>query len=164
MSLKDKLQEDLKESLKKKEEGIVSVLRQVTSVIHNKEIEKKTKLRKEGKTDEEITRLGSLADEEIIQVLASEAKKRREAVLEFGKGKREDLVQKEQDELEILQKYLPEQLSEEEIKKIAKEVIERIGATELKDMGKVMAGLMSQTKGKADGTVVSKIVKELLVP
>ena len=74
------------------------------------------------------------------------------------------MVDKETKEKEILEKYLPEQLSEEEIKKLVKEAIEKIGAKEIKDMGKVMAELMPQVKGKADGSLVSKIVKELLTP
>ena len=93
----------------------------------------------------------------------SEAKKRKEAISEYEKGGREDLLEKEKAELEVLEKYLPEQLSEEEIKKIAKEIIEKVEAKSIKDMGKVMAEMMTRVKGKADGSVVNKIVKELLL-
>jgi uncharacterized protein YqeY len=89
-------------------------------------------------------------------------KKRRESILEFEKGKRDDLVQKEKAELEILQKYLPEQMSQEEIKKLAQEIITKTGASEMKDMGKVLSELMPKVKGKAEGGMVSQIVKELL--
>lgn len=80
----------------------------------------------------------------------------------FEKGKRDDLVKKGTAEIEILQKYLPEQLSEEEVKKLVQEAITKIGAREMKDFGKVMQELMPEVKGKADGALVSKIVKDLM--
>jgi len=165
MSFKEKIQRDLKLALKGKREIELSVLRMLMAAIFNKEIEKRTRIWKE-KPDllvedlEKESQLGT--DEEIIQVISSEIKKRKEAILEFEKGKREDLVKKEKTEMEFLQKYLPEQLSEEEIKKLVEEAIEKVGAKEMKDMGRVMAVLMPKVKGKADGSVVSKIVKELL--
>jgi len=95
-------------------------------------------------------------------VISSEIKKRKEAILEFEKGERKDLVKRETSEMKILQSYLPEQLPEAEIKKFAKEIIKKAGAKEIKDMGKVMSELMPKLKGKAEGSLVSKIVKELL--
>jgi len=166
MFLKEKFQEDLKNSLKEKNEIVVSVLRMFLAAVSNKETEKRTKIWKQ-KPDlkpEELEKESQLTSEELIEVVSSEIKKRKEAILEFGKGKREDLVKKEKAEMEILQKYLPEQLSEEEIKKLAKEAVEKVGAKEIKDMGKVMAELMPKVKGKADGALVSKIVKKLLIP
>ena len=157
-NLKQKIQEDLKIAIHKKEKTELLVLRMTLASLHNQEIEKRSKIRKEGSPEEN----GQLTDEEIIEVVSSEVKKRKEAVLEFKKGKREDLAGKEKREIEILQKYMPEQLSEEEIKKLVKEIIEKVGATEIKDMGKVMGQLMPKVKGKAGGSVVSKIVKELL--
>ena len=112
---------------------------------------------------EKLEEESQLIDEEIIQVLQSEIKKRKEAILEFEKGERQDLVNKEKAEMDILQKYMPEQLSEEEIKKIVKTAIEKVGAKEPRDMGKVMGELMPKVKGRADGGIVSRIVKELLV-
>jgi len=162
MALKQKIQEDLKNAIRKREETGSLVLRMILASLHNREIEKKSKLRKQGKTEEEITKEGELTDEEITEVISSEVKKRKEAISEFEKGKREDLVKKERTEVEILQKYMPEQISEEDIKKLAKEAIEKVGATEIKDMGKVMGQLMLKVKGKADGSMVNKIVKELL--
>jgi len=164
MVLKEKIQEDLTTVLREKKELELSVLRMLLSAVNNKETEKKTKIWKEKPelSPEEIKKDGQLTDEEIFEVIASEIKKRKESILEFEKGKREDLVKKEKAEAEILQKYLPEQLSEEEIKKLVKEAVAKVGAKEIKDMGKVMAELMPQVKGRVDGGLVSKIVKELL--
>ena len=105
-----------------------------------------------------------VADEEVVEVIATEVKKRREAAADYEKGNRKELADKEKKEIEILQQYLPEQMTEEELKKLAQQAIDKVGAKEPKDMGKVMAELMGQVKGKADGSLVSKVVKELLVP
>ena len=162
--LKEKLRQDLKEALKEKREVEVSTLRLVLAAIFNREKEKRYKISKKEPdlTEDELIKKSQLTDEEITELLFSEVKKRREAILEFEKGKREDLVQQSKKEIEILQKYLPKQLSEAEIKKEAMAVIEEIGAKELKDMGRVMANLMPKLKGKAEGSIVSKIVKDLL--
>lgn len=164
MPLKEKFEEDLKTALKGKKEIEVSTLRLLKAAIFNKEKEKRYKLSRaeEGLTEEELVKKSQLTDEEVGEVVSSEIKKRKETILECEKGKREDLAKKEKTEMEILQKYLPEQLSEKEIRKIAEEAIKKIGAKEPKDTGKVMAELMLKIKGKADGALVSKIVKELL--
>ncbi len=162
MALKQKIQEDLKNAIRKREETESLVLRMILASLHNREIEKKSKFRKQGKTEEEIIKEGQLTDEEIIEVISSEVKKRKEAISEFEKGRREDLVKKEKKEGEILQKYMPEQLPEEDIRKLVKKAIEKVGATEIKDMGKVMGRLIPEVKGRADGSMVNKIVKELL--
>lgn len=159
--LKEKIQQELKEAQLKREESLISVLRMLNAAIHNREIEKRTKLSK-SEPLEKLAELSELTDEEIIEVISSEAKKRREAILEFEKGARQDLVEKEKKELEVLQKYLPTQLSEEELRRLIKEAIEKTGASESKNIGKVMAELMPKIKGKADGGLVSKMVKELL--
>lgn len=166
MNLKTKIQQDLKTALKKKEELESLVLRLLLAAILNREKEKRYKLSKTKPelSGEELEKESQLIDEEVIEVISSEIKKRKEAILEFEKGQRQDLVEKEKKEMEILQKYLPEQLSGEEIKKLAKEAIEKIGASEIKDMGKIMAELMPKVKGRAEGSLVSKIVKELLTP
>lgn len=163
--LKHKIQEELNQAIKKSEEPTRSTLRVLLAAILNKEKEKRYKIAKEQKeaVEKELVEKSVLTDDEIIEVVASEVKKRKEAILEFGKGKRQDLVEKEKAEMEVLQKYLPEQISEEEIKKLVKEAIDKIGAKEIRDMGKVMAELMPKVKGRADGSLVSKIVKELLL-
>lgn len=162
--LKENIQSDLNEAVKKRNEIVCSTLRMLLSAILNKEKEKRYKFSKEEPelSEEELIKKSTLRDEEISEVVLSEIKKRKEAISEFKKGEREDLVKKERAELEILQKYLPEQLSEEEIKKLAKQAVEEVGAREMKDMGKVMAEIMPKVKGKADGNTVSRIAKELL--
>jgi len=154
MTLKGKIQEDLNSAIKSKREIETSTLRMLSAAILNKEKEKRYK---SGKS-EDIP----LIDEEIIEVVFNEVKKRKEAIELYEKGDRQELADKEKKEAEILQKYLPEQLTEEEVKKLVKEAIAKVGAKEQKDMGKVMAELMPQVKGKADGGLVSKVVKELL--
>jgi len=161
MDLKEKIQEDLKEYMKSGKSFETGVLRLINSALHNKEIEKKAKLLK-NKEIENINEASNLSGEETMEVLLHEAKKRRDSIFEFEKGGRQDLADKEKKELEILQKYLPEQLSEEEIKKLAKEAIEKSGALSQKEMGKVMAELAPKIKGKADGGLVSRVVKEML--
>jgi hypothetical protein len=162
--LKQKIQNDLTQAVKEGEELTRSTLRVLLASILSREKEKRYKISKENKDliEEELAKKSILTDEEVIEVISFEVKKRKEAILEFEKGKREDLANKEKAEVEILQKYLPEQLAEEEIRKIVKEAIEKTGAKEIKDMGRVMAEIMPQIKGKADGSLVSKIVKELL--
>ena len=152
--LKEKIKEDLNSALKEKKELEVSVLRMVLSAVLNKEKEKRFK---SGKAEE-----APLTDEELIEVLSSEIKKRREAVELYTRGARPELADKEKKETEILQKYLPEQLPEEEVRKLVKEAVAKTGAKEMKDMGKVMAELMPKVKGKADSGLVSRIVKESL--
>ena len=160
MSLKEKIEEDLKRALKEKKERAISVLRLLKNAIFLKEKEKRYKIftQKKGIKEEELEKESQLLDEEIIEVISSEIKKRKEAILEFKKGKREDLVEKETEELEILKSYLPQQISEEEIQKLAKEIIEKVGP----NFGAVMREMMQKVRGRAEGSLVSKIVKELI--
>lgn len=153
MNLKEKIRQDLNSFLKEKKELEVSVLRLLIAAILNKEKDKRYQL-KEG---QDI----SLTDEEVIKVIISEAKKRKEAILNFEKGKRKDLAEKEKKELMVLQRYLPEQISEQEIKSLAQEVIRKLGVKDIKDMGKVMAELMPKIRNRADGSVISNIVRQL---
>ncbi len=163
--LKEKLKQDLREAMKEKKEGKISALRMVLASILNKEKEKRYRLSREKPelTEKLLDEESQLTDEEIIGVIFSGVKKRKEAIEEFKKGNRKDLAEKEQREIEVLKKYLPEQFSEEEIRKKAIEVVEAIGAKEPKDMGRVMSQLMPKLKGRAEGGVVSKIVKEILL-
>jgi len=149
--LKDKIREDLNSAIKQGDELNRSVLRLVVAAISNKEKEKKYKTGQE-----------QLEEGEVSEVVISEAKKRRESITEFEKAGRSDLAEKERKELKVLQKYLPEQLTEEEVRKFAQEAVESTKAQSQKDMGKVMAVLMPKLKGRADGSLAGKIVKELL--
>ena len=146
------LEEELKKSLKGKEEIKTGTLRMLLSALHNAEKDKKYKTQKEE----------GLAAEEIESIVASEAKKRRESIEAFLKGGRQDLVAKEKAELDILLPFLPPQLSEEEVEKLVREEIASTGATTQKDLGKVMGALAPKVKGRADGSLVSKKAKDLL--
>ena len=163
--LKIKIEKDFQKVLKERKEIEISTLRMLKAAIFNKEKEKRYKLsrQKPELTGEELEKESQLIDEELIEVLSSEIKKRKEALILFERGKRKDLAKKEKAEMKILQNYLPEQLSEEGIKKLANESIKKVGAKDIKDMGKVMAELMPKIKGRADGSLVSKIVKEVLI-
>jgi hypothetical protein len=103
-----------------------------------------------------------LSEEEELQVLQRERKRRVEAAEGFRSGGREDRAAAEEQELRVLQEYMPEQLSEEEIEEIIDDVISEVGATSIRDMGRVMAGVMHQTSGRADGSTVNQLVKEKL--
>jgi hypothetical protein len=164
MNLKEKIREDLNEAVKKREALGSSVLRLLLAAILNKEKEKRYKVYSADPKlkEEELAKKSQLTEEEVTEVIFSEVKKRKESILEFKKGKREDLVQKETKEMELLKKYLPEQLSEEEIKKMAEEIVKKLGAQSLKDIGKVMSELMPKLKGRADGSLAGKVVKDLL--
>jgi len=158
--LKEKLQQDLKDALKSGESEKRVLLGMVLSAVKNREFEKRSKL---SKTETDITKLeeGSrLNDEEITEVLSSEIKKRKEAVESFTRGGRQDLAEKEEKELAVLMDYMPEQISEDVVREIVKKTLSDLGLKDIKDMGKAIGAVMAQVKGKADGTAVSRIVKE----
>jgi len=148
VTLKERLVRDMKEALKDRTEGKkrLSVIRLTLSEIKNREIE----LRKE------------LNDEEVVEVLSKEVKKRRDVIPEYEKAGRPDKVRELEEEIAILSNYLPPQLSEEEIEKIARETIKQVKAVGKKDMGKVMGAIMPKVKGRAEGKVVNEVVKRLL--
>lgn len=101
-------------------------------------------------------------DDDVIEVIGREVKKRNEAIELYKKGGRDELAEKEQKELEILKAYLPEQLSEDEVRKLVEETISQTGASSMKEMGKVMGSLMPKVKGRADASLVSNLVREQL--
>lgn len=146
---KQQLQEDLKKSMLARDTDKTSALRMLLSAINYYEIQK-------GGAGYEVTA------EDVFSVIQKEVKMRRDAVEQFMTAGREDLVAKETKEMAILEAYLPEQMSEEDIRMLVKEAIMQTGASSPQDMGKVMGFLMPKTKGKADGGLVSKIVKEEL--
>lgn len=146
---KQQLQEDLKQAILAKDEIKKSVLRMLLSAITYYEIQK-------GGAGYEASK------EDVLTVIQKEIKQHRDSIEQFKNGGRQDLVDKETQELSILQKYLPVQMSEDEIKILVKEAIAQTNASAPQDMGKVMGALMPKTKGKADGSLVSKIVKEML--
>lgn len=164
--LKEKIQDEITQAMKDGRELVCSTLRMLSASIISREKEKRYKASKQKPdlNEEGLTKESQLTDEEIVEVILSEIKKRKDSVTAYRQGKREELAQKEEKEIVILQKYLPEQMSEEEVKKIVAEAIAKTGAKEIKDMGKVMAELMPKVKGQADGTLISNIVKQLLSP
>jgi uncharacterized protein YqeY len=144
--MKAKIQADLKQALKDKKELVVSTLRLLLAEIHNQEIEKQKEL----------------SDEELVGVIQKEVKRRKEAIEAYQKGKREDLLQKEKEEMALLNKYLPQPISAEELEKTIQSIIKEVGATGPADFGKVMGPVMAKVKGKAEGQTVSEAVKKAL--
>lgn len=161
--LKDWLQADIKDALKSGNAQKRLTLSLVLSSIKSRELDKRTKLSKTESDTSKLEEMSRLTDEEIIEVLSSEIKKRKEAIEQYEKGGREELAQKERDELNILMEYMPEQMSEEAVREEVRKSISELGASGLKDMGKVIGAVMSKVKGKADGQTVSRIVKEELL-
>jgi uncharacterized protein YqeY len=162
MNLGEKIQNDFKEAFKAKDDARVSTLRLLNAEIKNAEIAKRTRLVKKADgsvVEEECYVLG---DDEIIEVVSREIKKRRDSIEMYEKGGRSELAENEKKEMGILLAYLPAQLNEEGIRELVKKAVEKTGASGAKDMGKVMATLMPDVKGKADGALVSRAVKELL--
>ncbi len=160
----DEIKKDLLSFQKEKKETAVSTLRLLLSAIVNKEKDKRLKIAEANPnfSEEELIKGSVLTDEEITAVVSSEVKKRRDSIAAFEKGKRQDLAEKEKEELDILKKYLPEEMSEEEIRKLIKQAIIKTKAQGMKDIGLVMKEIVPQTKGRADGNLVAKIVKEEL--
>lgn len=147
MTLREKIPQDLKNALREKKTLDLSVLRLLQAALKNKEIEINKK---------------DLSDEDVVSVVSSEVKKRRDAVREFENVNRPDAAQNERDEIEILMRYMPEQLSEDEIRGIVRDAKSESGAQSMNDIGRVMKIVMPRVKGKADGAVVNNIVREEL--
>lgn len=146
MTIKERLQQDWIKAMKDKDKNLSSILGMAKAAILQVE-----------KTDNR-----KVEDAEAIEILAREVKQRREALVEFEKGKRQDLVDKNNYEIEELLKYMPKQLTEEEIVALIKENAEKLGANNIKDMGKLMGAVRPLTVGKADGKLVSELVKSHL--
>ena len=146
MTLKERLAKDLKQAMRDKDERRKVAIRMVSTAVRNAEVEK----------------LGELSDEEVLAVIAKQAKQRRESIAEFREAGRQDLVDQEEAELEILTAYLPEQMTRREIEDLARQVIEEVGGTDPRQMGPVMRQMMAKVAGRADGRLVNQIVKELL--
>jgi uncharacterized protein YqeY len=146
MSVMERLNQDLKQAMKDKDALKLSVIRMVKAAAQNEEIQKG----------------GPLSDDDLLTVLTREFKQRRDSLQEFEKAGREDLAQKTRAEMDILTAYLPAQLGEEELRHLVRETISTVGATSRKEMGKVMGALLPKVKGRAEGSVVQRIVSEEL--
>lgn len=150
MSIKEKILNDIKESMKAKEADRLRVLRSLKAKLMEKEISE----RKGGEA--------TISDEQAVEVLMKAAKQRKESIEQFEKGGRGDLAAKEKKELEVIDDYLPKMMSEDEIRAKVTNKIDELDASGMEDMGKVMGALMPELKGKADGSLISSVVKEEL--
>ena len=146
MSLKQKLQEDLKSSMKNKDAIKKSVITLIRSSIKQYEVDNRVELQ----------------DDEIVDLIAKQLKQTRDSREEFAKAGRDDLVSKAEAEIEVLKEYLPQQLSEEELNEIVISTISEVGATYMKDMKKIMTSIMPKVKGRADGKLINELVKKNL--
>ena len=148
MGLRERLDADLKAAMKQKDELKLSVVRMLKSAVKYREVEGPKAV--------------ALDDAGILQVVATEIKRRRDSVEQYRAGGREDLARKEEAEIAILQGYLPAQLSEAELRAKVDEVVARLGAKGPKDMGAVMKALLPEVQGRAEGKAVSDLVKQRL--
>jgi uncharacterized protein YqeY len=146
VDLKTRLGEDFKQALRSGDKLRVSVIRLLTALIKNREVEKR----------------GPLTDAEVLQAIVASCKQRQEAIEQYQQGGRQDLVDKESAELQLLQSYLPKPLTSEELQAMVLEAIGEVQATSLKEMGKVMGVLMPKVTGRADGKMVNTLVREAL--
>jgi uncharacterized protein YqeY len=146
MSIHDQLMADLKTALRDQDELRKTTIRMALAALKNARVDKNA----------------DLTNEEMIAVLNKEVKQRRDSVVEYEKGQRDDLVARELAEIEILRPYLPQMLDEDEIAELAREVISATGASSPKEIGQVMRALMPKVKGKADGRLVNQVVRRLL--
>jgi len=146
MSLKDLLMDDLKIAMREKDTIRKSVVTMLRAAVKQIEVDQRIEL----------------DDEAIIDIIAKQIKQKNNAIVEFKNGERQDLVDLTEKEIEILMTYLPEQLSEEEVYQLVTNAIDSTGATSMKDMGKVMGIVTNATKGKADGKLISELVKKAL--
>jgi len=147
-ALEERLNNDLKEAMRRNDETRKLAIRAVKAAI--------TQAKVAG------TEARELSEQEVLAIIAKQIKQRRESIEEFTKGNRPDLVAKEQAEIEVLEAYLPKQLSEEEIRARAQAVIAELGVTDLKGLGPVMKRLTAELKGVADGGTINRIVRSLL--
>lgn len=144
--MREKLLNDLKDAMKNQDKMRLSVIRMVKGAMQMEELKVKHELN----------------DDEVIGILSKEIKTRKESMLEFEKGNRLDLIDQTQKEIDILNTYMPEQLSEEEIMQVINEAFDFVNPTTSSDMGKIMSYLTPKLKGKADMSIVSKTIKERL--
>lgn len=146
MTLKDRLTNDLKESMKKKELVRKSVITLIRADIKQYEVDNRVEL----------------DDEKILTLIAKQMKQRKDALEEFKKADRTDLIEQTNEEIQILSLYLPEQLDDDELEEIVRKVVDDVGATSMKDMGKIMGKAMPLVNGRADGKRINEMVKKIL--
>lgn len=148
MTLQEKIKADFMEAYKARNTDVSDTLRLLSSALHNRSIEKK------GKGEPEM-----LTDEETLEIIRREVKRRKEAATIYRDGNRVDLAEQEEKELRVLEVYLPQLMSEEEVTSSVKAILAEMGPTDPKDFGKIMGAVMKELKGKADAAVVTKVLK-----
>ena len=146
MALKEQLNEEMKQAMKAKDKNRLSAIRMVRGAVRDKEINSQVELDDDG----------------VLEVIASQIKKRKDALEQLSKSNRDDLIEAEMEQINTLQAFLPAQLSQEEIEAVIIGAIEELGATSMRDMGRVMGKLVPQLRGKADNSIVSQIVRQKL--
>ena len=146
MALKEQLNEEMKQAMKAKDKNRLSAIRMVRGAVRDKEINSQVELDDDG----------------VLEVIASQIKKRKDALEQLSKSNRDDLVEAEMEQINTLQAFLPAQLSQEEIEAVIIGAIEELGAASMRDMGRVMGKLVPQLRGKADNSIVSQIVRQKL--
>ena len=142
--MRNQILEDLKTAMKNRDKETLSVIRMVKGAIQMEELNKKKEL----------------TDEEVISVISKQIKTRKESIAEFAKGAREDLIKKTEEEIKILEKYLPEQLSKEEALEIIEKAIDEVKPESMKDMGKIMQIIKPKLTGRFDMSEANKIIRE----
>lgn len=160
--LQERIRKEFTESLKSGDQLRRLVLGGLLTSVKNKEFAKRTQLSKTISNAVELEKQSHLNDEEALEVIAGEVKKRKDSVEQFKNGGRNDLAEKEEAEMKILIAYLPQQLTDEEIRQEVKDAVLWLGAKNLQDAGKVIKTVMTKVKGRADGGTVSRIAKECL--
>lgn len=146
MSLKETILQQQTEATKAKDAVQMNTLRMLRAAIKNREVELR----------------GELEDQEVLRVIHTQIKQHKESIRQYKEGGRDDLVEKEEQELSILMSFMPEQLSEEDIAQAVEQVVEELGATDMRDMGRVMKALMARLAGSVDGKVVNEMVRKKL--
>ena len=146
MNLKDRLKQDLKDAMKAKDTNKRDAIRAITTMIKQVEVDQRV----------------SLSDDEVVKLIQKGVKQREDAIEQFKAGNRDDLVEKEQYQIDIFSSYLPKQLTDDELLAIVKDIIAKVGATSMKDMGKIMPKAKEQIGAKADGKRINQAVKQLL--
>lgn len=144
--MREQILNDLKEAMKAQDKKTLAVIRMVKGAMQMEELNKKKELN----------------DDEVIALIAKQIKTRKESIVEFEKGNRQDLIDATNEEINILNKYMPEQLSEEEVNKIIDEIFEEVKPESMRDMGKIMGQANAKLKGRADMSIVSSIIKNKL--
>lgn len=147
MTLKDRLMDDMKVSMKNKDTLRKSVITMIRASVKQKEVDNRVEL----------------TDDDVIELIAKQLKQRNDALVEFEKAEREDLITQTKAEIEILASYLPQQLTDEELEAVVRDAVAEVNAQSIKDMGKIMGKVMAVAKGRVDGKRINEMAKKILV-